>query len=150
MLGDVDYYEGDQFPALQVVPVNAHAQTVDIPDTSAPLDLKREKPWRWLVEQWSYPVEPRTLVLTDLDALRGEPITMVNREFDDGNGTQWEAWATKLTDIPREVVRAAPIGLFLALDPTLAPTLNLLPGEYAVRDTIDDSWRLHAAADDLA
>jgi hypothetical protein len=150
LLGAVDFYSVygvESFPVLQARPTDGPRSTIDTPATEQPFDIQRERPWRWLGEEWPYALDPTTHVLTDLDALRGSTVTMVVRNEQSVPGLRWEAWATSFEDVPREIVRSTPFGTLLATDPTLGAVLDLPPGGYAARDDVDDPWRVYETSD---
>ena len=143
MLGDEDRYGGD-YDALQLVV--SEVETIDMPKLSVPYSPDESDPWRWLSDEWPYetgdaPLPKRSLALTDVDALRGAPLGEVARVDDERAGTQWECWAvTTTTPIPAERMAVAPLGLFLAVDPTVASLADLERGEWATRSTPSEVW----------
>jgi hypothetical protein len=81
LLGANDYYGVEAVPAWQIVPDGEHT-TVDVPDMSVELGSRFEPVWQWLDARWPHEVAGDLGVTTNLDALRGEPITEL---------TRWEA-----------------------------------------------------------
>lgn len=140
LLGALDYYGGHNFSTLQLLP-DARYRTIDTPDMSHMFDPSTAGPWRWLTEEWPYPVSKRTVVITDLDALRGAPLLDVTC-YPGDEGPDWEAFATR-PDAPQiELVRAAPFGALVGHDPTLAPALEMTPGETAHRPSGSAPWEI--------
>jgi hypothetical protein len=140
LLGDVDFYDGSSFPALQVIASDMH--TIDTPDMTRPVADASPGPWQWLQQPWPYELPESTQVFTDTLALRGEPVTMVVRNLEMVRA-EWNAWATHETDVPAEIIRLAAFGTLLAADETLAEMLRLDPGQYGARDNIGDAWRVY-------
>lgn len=141
LLGDLDYYAGLNFRALQLIQ-SSDRLTMDVPNLSRPFEPETELPWRWLVEKWPYPIAGNTSVSTDLEALRGRDVTMVVRHKPGGVGTEWDAIALEDTPVPDELARAAPFGTLLAVDPTIGEVLGMGSGHWATRDEIGDPWEI--------
>jgi len=137
MLGALDYYRVDEIQTLQIIPDRDH-WTIDVPDMSAPWSAATEPVWRWLYEQWTYPVPKNSTALTDLAALRGERITEAMRWDED----EWEMFAGDATTIPKEEMRVVRLGTLLGADESLVPVVNLAIREGLLRDYNSDSeWR---------
>jgi hypothetical protein len=64
------YYRGKNVEAYQIVPDESH-WTIDVPDLSQPWTQAQAPGWRWLKEEWKYPVSKTSVALTDLPVLRG-------------------------------------------------------------------------------
>lgn len=125
----MDLYDRDDVPALQLVPDDP-IRTLEVPDMSAPWDPEREPIWRWLVEDWNSDLPPDALAVTDLDALRGAPITQAAR----WEAREWQLFAAMNADISSDVVRAVPLATLLAIDPSLEPVTRLQIGDAIRRD----------------
>lgn len=136
LLGACDFYGEPALRALQVLP-EAARRTVDVPDLSRPFAPDLEPVWRYLFEPWDHPVSDRVEAVTDLAALRGEPVTEAARWEED----QWELFAGAGPDVPPEDVRVVPLGVLLGADPSLAPVLALALGEALRREGRDDPWQ---------
>jgi len=135
MRGALDYYSTADVPALQVVPDEDH-WTIDIPDLSRPRTTESEPVWQWLSEPWAFAVSDRSVAVTNLDALRGKPITEAARwEID-----QWELFAGAGPDVPRSEIREVPLGTLLATDPSLFVVTELEIGKGLWRDGADGTW----------
>lgn len=132
------YHERPAVDAVQAVPSGGW---IDIPRTSVPLDLSIERPWRWLDDEWPYACSSRTRVFTDLDVLRGSPIVEVIHEREPGGLNSWTMRAHAAAAGAEQEGRVVPIGTVLAIDPTVALTLDLKPGEFAVRDGPQADWQ---------
>ena len=78
MLGVLDFYQVKEIQAFQIVPDETD-WTLDIPDLSKPWSPTAAPAWRWLREEWTYPVPSKSVAITNLGALRGERITEVMR-----------------------------------------------------------------------
>jgi hypothetical protein len=118
MLGAFDYYRGRNIEAYQIIPDERH-WTIDVPDLSQPWSPTAAPGWRWLKEEWKYPVPRDSMVLTDLNVLRGGRITEVMRWEED----QWEIFSGP--DIPESERRAIPLGILLEADKSLLPAVDL-------------------------
>jgi hypothetical protein len=77
-----------------------------------------------------YPVPRESVALTDLGALQGKRITEVMRWEQD----EWEMFAGAGPDIPEVERRVVPLGILLAADPSLLPTVDLRVGTGFWRD----------------
>jgi len=140
MLGAFDYYEKHDIPAIQIVPDRTH-WTIDIPDMSVPWNATTEPVWRWLQEQWAYPVPKESTAATNLAALRGNRITEATRWTED----EWEIFAGAGPDVTEDEMRVVPLGTLLAADESLVSVLHLTIGEGIWREPDSDSewhpWR---------
>jgi len=138
MLGAFDYYKKADVAARQIVPDETH-RTVDVPDMNTRWNVQSDPAWRWMYEQWPYPVPEESTVTTNLAALRGDRITEVMRwEVDD-----WEIFAGAGPDVPKDELRVVPLGVLLAADPTLTPIVSLPIGGGLWRDAASD-WHVWA------
>jgi hypothetical protein len=122
-LGAFDYYRGKNIECYQIVPDEAH-WTIDIPDLSRPWNSIHAPGWRWLKEEWMYPVPKSSVALTDLNALRGGRITEVMRWEED----LWEIFAGIGPEIPESERRVVPLGVLLEADKSLLPAVDLRIG----------------------
>jgi hypothetical protein len=138
LLGALDFYQTKGIDGYQIVPDEAH-WTNEIPDLNQPWSPKSAPAWRWLREDWTYPVPAKSVAITNLGALRGERITEAVRWEED----EWELLAGAGPDIPQEERRVVPLGVLLALDESLVPVVNLPSGEGLWRDALSDwhPWR---------
>jgi hypothetical protein len=135
MLGAFDYYRGKSVKAYQIVPDGAH-WTIDVPDLSQPWSPNRALGWRWLKEEWKYPVPRDSMALTDLTVLRGGRVTEVMRWEED----QWEIFSGCAQDIPESERRAIPLGVLLEADKSLVSAVDLSVGSGFWRDS-ESEWR---------
>jgi hypothetical protein len=99
--------------------------TIDIPDLSVPWSPRHEPVWRWLTEPWDLPVGPSSVAMTNLDALRGEPITEVAR-WEDG---YWEMIAGRGTDVAAADTRVVPLATLIGADQSLRAAADLDVGQ---------------------
>ncbi len=129
MLGVFDCYQVKTIQAYQIVPDEAH-WTIDVPDLSQPWSPELAPAWRWLHEEWAYPVPKKSVALTDIYALRGERITEVMRWEDD----EWEIFAHAGPDLSEAERRVVPLGILLAADSSLLPAVDLRIGTGFWRD----------------
>nr|WP_143592209.1 hypothetical protein [Stenotrophomonas maltophilia] len=132
MLGAVDFY-GD-VSARQILPVGVF-WTADIPDLSRPFDEERSPAWG--DRQASYTAVPMAAVaVTNLDALRGHPVTEAAR-WEEG---LWEMFAGAGPDVSPEDVRKIPLRTLVAIDRSLEPVMQLRVGEALWRDADELIW----------
>jgi hypothetical protein len=131
MFGALDFYQVKEIQAFQIVPDEAH-WTLDIPDLSKPWSPAAAPAWRWLSEEWTYPVPSESVAITNLGALRGERITEVMRWKED----EWEIFAGAGPDVPQEERRVVPLGVLLAADESLLPVVNLPIGAGFWREAV--------------
>jgi hypothetical protein len=142
MLGAFDYYPGRSIEAYQIVPDEAH-WTIDVPNLAQPWSPSQAPGWRWLKEEWKYPVPKDSVALTDLNALRGGRITEVMRWEED----QWEIFAGVGPEIPESERRAVPLGVLLDADASLLPAVDLRVGMGFWRDDTPE-WQAWASDED--
>lgn len=135
LLGAFDYYREKSIEAFQIVPDAAH-WTIDVPDLSQPWSPALAQGWRWLKEQWNYPVPKDSVALTDLNALRGATLTDVMRWEED----QWGIFSGAGSDAPDSERRVVPLGVLLAADESLLPAVDLPVGTGFWRDA-GSEWR---------
>jgi Domain of unknown function (DUF4262) len=134
MLGALDYYKKRDISAVQIVPDKAH-WTIDVPDMSAPWNATKEPVWRWLREDWTYPVPKDSTAATNLDALRGGRVTEIMRWEED----EWEIFAGAGPDVSKEDMRVVPLGTLIAADRTVEAAVRLTVGEGIWRDS-ESKW----------
>jgi Domain of unknown function (DUF4262) len=132
------HYAARSVKVVQVVPATPW---VDVPRTSVPFDPVCEPVWRWLEEDWTYACDEQTRVLVDIAALRGRPIVEVLHEREPDETTSWTMRVAEADASAESPMRMAPLGTLLALDPTLAATLDLEAGEFATRNSEASGWR---------
>lgn len=123
MLGVSDYYREDNIPAYQIVPDDLH-RTIEIPDLGFAYGPETAPGWRWLHEEWVYPIPRLSAGITNLEALRGARITEVVRWEED----EWELFAGAGPDVPEEDIRVVPLGILLGSDNSLEPITALTVG----------------------
>ncbi|WP_443096773.1 DUF4262 domain-containing protein [Stenotrophomonas sp. PUT21] len=132
MLGAVDFY-GD-VSARQILPVGV-CWTADIPDLSRPYDEERSPAWG--DKQARHAAVPMAAVaVTNLDALRGHPVTEAAR-WEEG---LWEMFAGAGPDVSPEDVRKIPLRTLVAIDRSLEPVMQLRVGEALWRDADELVW----------
>ena len=145
MLGAFDYYQKREIPALQIVPDRAH-WTIDIPDMTAPWSATTEPVWRWLREPWTFPVPKNSEAVTDLAALRGEPVTEAARWEEN----YWELFAGCGPDVAKNEQRLVPLGTLVAADPSLEAVMKLEVGAALWREGNSEwhPWARNKKADE--
>lgn len=129
LLGALDYYGVDDIDAYQIVPEERY-RTIDVPNMATNWSATGEPLWKWLHEPWTYPVSKNVTAMTNLDALRGSPITEACRWEAD----YWELFAGPGPDVSKEDARLVPLGCLLAADPSLAPVVDLEIGKGVRRE----------------
>jgi hypothetical protein len=135
MLGAFDYYRGKNIEAYQIVPDETH-WTIDVPDLSQPWSSTQAPGWRWVKEEWKYPVPKTSVALTDLNTLRGGRITEVMRWEED----QWEIFSGSGPEIPESERRVVPLGILLEADNSLLPAVDLRVETGFWRDKGESEW----------
>jgi hypothetical protein len=133
MLGVCDYYQVNTIVAYQIVPDEVH-WTIEVPNLSQPWSSESAPAWRWLHEEWTYPIPRDSVAITNLDALRGKRVTEVMRWEED----EWEIFAGAGPDLPETERRVVPVGILLSGDPSLLPAVNLPIGAGFWRDAVSD------------
>ena len=133
--GATDFYGSLNIRAMQIVPDDMHC-TFDVPNMGRPWDSSDQPVWQWLQNPWTYPVPESAKAITNLDALRGSPVTEAVRWTDD----QWELFAGSGPDVPKGEVRIVPIGTLLSADSSIAPILELKVGKGLWRHDRYDEW----------
>lgn len=144
MLGAFDYYQEKSIEAYQIVPDQAH-WTIDVPDLSQPWSPTQAPGWRWLKEEWNYPVPKDSVALTDLNALRGATFTDVMRWEED----QWGIFSGAGSDAPDSERRVVPLGVLLAADESLLPAVDLPVGTGFWRDA-GSEWYPWASSEEAS
>jgi len=136
ILGVYDYYNAKEVNAYQVLPAKNNF-TLDIPNMTK-IWLSTEQPaWMWLTEDWVYDVSEKVTVVTDLDTLKGNPITEIMR----WEKEEWEMFSGPSTEFDEKAIRVVPIGLLLSIDSSLLPALELNIGKGMWRKGISDNWK---------
>lgn len=135
MLGVYDYFDIEEFKALQLIPDQSH-YTNDIPLMKKDYDENNQTVWKWLTKEWIYPVPKDSKVTTNLDALKGEAITEVMR-WEEG---AWEMFVGPGPDVVDEEVRVVSLGTILGIDESLLPSINLKIEEGIWRDDRNSEW----------
>lgn len=141
MLGAVEYYREGGVVGYQVVPDDDH-WTIDVPVFDEHRDVLGNRAWRWVWEEWSYPVPKPSVVTTNLGALRGEQVTEVARWETD----QWEMFAGAGPEVKPEDARVVPLGVLLGKDGSLEAALSLPVGAGLWRDHGGGPWQAWASA----
>lgn len=135
LLGPLDYYDLTEVKSLQIVPGEDH-WTIDVPDMTA--KWGNDPIWRWLEDEWPYPVPKDSHAITHLDALRGQAITEVVRWEDD----EWEMFAGPGSDVLESDARTVPLGTLIGADKSLEAVTQLGVGEGLWRDHAGDTWHV--------
>jgi hypothetical protein len=122
MRGALDFYQVNDLTAFQIV--DGNHWTIDVPNLSEPWSSTAAPAWQWLHEKWTYPVPLNSVGITNLAALRGEPITEVMRWEED----EWELFSEPGPDVPKEELRVVPLGTLIASDSSLDRIVKLSVG----------------------
>lgn len=131
--GAFDFYSTDEIPFYQIVPDEEHF-TYDVPNMGVPWGSDRV--WNRLDEPWNFDVPEDSLAVTNLDVLQGYYVTECTR-WEEG---YWEIFSGAGPDVSKEDVRIVPLGILLALDPTLEEVLRLEIGKGIWRSWEDRVW----------
>jgi len=129
LLGALDYYQGAEIRALQVVP-EPDRLTIDIPKMSEPYRPNAHPVWKWLDAPWPFSVAPDCATTTNLDALLGYAVTELMRWGED----EFEMFSGSGPDTPREHLYQVPLCLLVAFDPSLERALSLPIGTGLFRE----------------
>jgi len=136
LLGALDYLKLEQIRALQITPDRNH-WTIDIPDMQEPWNPSVQPIWQWLERAWAYPVSSKSKAITNLDALRGHPVTEVSRWEED----EWEMFAGAGPDVEKADIRTVPLGTMIAIDETVRSAFDLEVGSGIWRDDEGGEWQ---------
>lgn len=136
LLGAFDYFETNAVAALQLVPDSQHL-TIDVPDTSLSWNPLAQPVWRWVKEPWAWPIPEDSQAVTNLAALRGEPVTEASRWGID----EWQLFAGSGPDTPKHELRVVPIATLVGPDPSLAKVLILDVGKSLWRRSGEGDWQ---------
>lgn len=130
MLGVRDFYQTEEVIAWQIVAAQEQ-RPIDTPDMSQPFDAEREPVWRWLDGGWPHELEASSPVVTDLAALRGQPVSQLVRWEAD----EWEMLAEPGSDLPLDDLRVVSMATLVGYDPSLAAALKIPVGTGLFRNT---------------
>lgn len=133
LLGAMDYLEMAEVRAMQIVPDTKH-WTIDVPNMANRWGT--DPVWQWLEKEWNYSVPKDSVAITNLDALRGQPITEVMRWEEN----EWEAFSGAGPDVKETEARTVPLGTLIAADKSLEVVTRLEPGKGLWRESGDDPW----------
>jgi hypothetical protein len=135
--GAVDYHGTEDVPCLQIVPEQRN-RTIDTPNMSQAPSAQAEPMWRWMTDPWTYAIAEDATAMTNLEALRGNPVTEACRWEED----YWELFAGAGPDVSESDARLVPIGCLLATDPSLEPVSRLEIGDGLWRADATDGWQV--------
>lgn len=135
LLGVFDFYQTKQMECYQIIPDHSHF-TLDIPDMSKAYDSNTQPIWKYLKHEWDLNVPEDSIVITDLQALKGEPITELMRWEEN----EWEMFSGPGPEIPKEQTRIVPIATMLGIDHSLSNSIELNIGKGLWRNSKDDDW----------
>ena len=136
MLGVYDFYDSKKIIVYQIKPDKNH-YTLDIPNMEKKRESHSEPLWQWLDRDWNLSASKDSSAITNLDSLRGVPITEVMRWEE----SEWEMFAGAGPEVAKEDVRVVPISTLLAIDSSLAEALNLEIGKGIWRENFDSKWK---------
>jgi hypothetical protein len=135
LLGALDYYGLKQIKAFQISPDSEH-WTIDVPNMKESWSPDSQPTWKWLEATWDFPVSPKSKAITNLDALRGHPITELTR----WEAGEWELFAGAGPDVDESDLRIVPLGTMLGHDATLECIVNLEIGFGLWREGAGLEW----------
>lgn len=135
MLGATSFHHR-AVPALQPILVSS-LETIDIPVASEPYSEESAPVWKWLTKEWDLAIAKSTMVMTNREALKGEPIVEVSRWDDDA----WELMADSDEKPTMENCRAVPLATLLGFDSSLHGVLALPAGRSLRRESRALPWR---------
>ncbi len=135
ILGALDYYKVSGIETLQILPDREH-WTIDIPNLKKKWSATSEPVWQWLENPWSYPVPKRSMAVTNLDALKGKPVTEATRWEEN----EWELFAGAGPDVEKADIRMVPLGTLIGADRSVEAVAGLEVGEGLWRDSTDLEW----------
>lgn len=135
MLSVCDYFNLQKINAYQIIPERKNF-TLDIPDMSQVWSAKEQSVWKWLKEEWTFEVSDKTMVVTNLDALKGNPVTEVMR----WEREEWEMFSGAGPEVDEKDLRVVPIGTLLGIDSSLLPALLLEVKKGMWREGISHGW----------
>jgi hypothetical protein len=135
LLGAFDFFGLNDIKAYQINPDRAH-WTIDVPDMKESWNPAAEPIWRWLDDTWELPVSPKSIAKTNLNALRGRPITEAMRWEE----REWEVFAGAGPDVSEADLRKVPLGTMLGFDVTLEPVAELEIGSGVWREGKGLDW----------
>lgn len=136
-LGVFSYYKTNEIKLLQIVPDRHHA-TIDIPEMSEEFTPEGAPVWQWLVSPWIYNIPKSSRGITNLEALKGQPITEVVRWEED----EWELFAGSGPEVDKADIRAVPMGTLLGFDKSLQKVADLAVGQGLWRDSAGCDWNI--------
>lgn len=136
VLGVFDFYQTKTVECYQVVPDQAYS-ALDVPDMSKAYDAVAFPIWKYLKQDWDLNVPEDSVVITDLQALKGQSITELMR----WEKNEWEMFSGPGPEIPKEQIRIVPIATMLGIDRTLFVALDLNIGKGLWRSSGEDSWQ---------
>lgn len=136
LLGVFDYYKTNVVEAYQIIPESENF-TLDIPDMTEEYNAFLEPVWRWLSQEWDYPVSSTCTVITNINALRGEPVTEIMRWEDN----EWEMFAGAGPDVQQSDIRVVSLGTMLGIDKSLVDALYLAKGTGLWREAVNSDWQ---------
>jgi hypothetical protein len=132
-LGANDFYHQKAIGLMQVVFAES-SKLLDVPEMSMPWSIELPA-WRYLSAPWAYPISYKSIAVTDVETLQGEPVLEIARWEDN----QWEVFSRYGPDVDKQDVRIVPISYFLdRLDPAL---FFLEIGKGIWRDSRHSGWK---------
>ncbi len=136
LLGVYDFFNVDSFKAIQIIP-DKNNYTMDIPDMSKTFKPSSELVWRWLVSSdWEYSIPIHLSIVTNLDVLKGKPITEIMRWEED----EFEMFAGSGSDIEEEDIRVVPLTTILSIDNSIRDAFKLEIGKGLWREVEEMKW----------
>lgn len=135
ILGAIDYYDEQAIRSLQIFPDEEH-WTIDVPDMQASFSEVDQPIWQWLARDWDFNFSPKSVAITNLDALQGYCVTEVMRWAE----IEWELFSGAGPEVAKEDIRTVPLATLIEFDQTLGLAAELEIGCGAYRDDIGAEW----------
>mgnify|MGYP000924654844 CR=1 FL=1 len=135
ILGAIDYYDEEAIRSFQIFPDEEH-WTIDVPDMQASLSVVDQPIWQWLVKDWDFNFSPKSVAITNLDALKGYCVTEVMRWTE----IEWELYSGAGPEVAKEDIRKVPLATLIEFDQTLGLAAELEIGCGVYRDDVGSEW----------
>lgn len=134
LLGVYDLFNLNSIIAYQIIPEEKN-KLLDVPDMSLKWNEK-DPIWRWLDDEWTYPIPLDSTIITNIKALKGESITEITR----WEANEWEMFAGAGPDVEQEEIRVVPFGTLLGIDSSIEIAVNLEVKKGLWRENGDSKW----------
>lgn len=134
-LGAIGYYsKKPRF--LQIYP-DDNWRTNEVPRLFDRWSASKFPAWRWLEEEWIYPIPAKSWAATDTDMLGGHAKAEVACRF---KNDFWEIYSRQPEEIEEQYKRLSPLGTLLALHDDIEPVIDLKSGQAIERVDGKSDW----------